>query len=171
MPAAHKPAAAATNQRSRRIREFVLLTVGVVTPVGILAVNASAFVMRHLAAFRTVIAGGAVLSGLVLNGLPAWWLLRLASLHAPPLFREYRTWVIGAAALVVALTAAGGGYLPYLGMPDPKHLPDPPSIILAAFALLPPFALSFAGRRMAGLRCTLPRDAPSRKSNSPARRG
>ena len=61
-----------------------------VTPVGILAVNASAFVMVHLSAFRLIIAGCALLSGLVLNGLTAWWLLRLASLHAPPLYREYR---------------------------------------------------------------------------------
>ena len=64
---------------SRRLREFVLLTLGVITPIGILAVNASAFVMTHLQAFRFGIAGCALLSGLVLNGLTAWWLLRLAS--------------------------------------------------------------------------------------------
>jgi len=145
--------------------------VGVVTPVGILAVNASAFVMMHLDAFRIVIAGCAVLSGLVLNGLTAWWLLRLASLHAPPLFREYRTWIIGAAVLVVALTAAGGGYLTYLGMRDPKHLPDSLSIIVAAFALLLPFALTFAGRRMAGLGGIIPVDEPAGKTKSPSRRG
>src|SRR5229473_4644276 len=171
-PAAHKPAAAATNQRSRRrIREYVLLTLGVLTPLGILAVNASAFVMMHLDAFRIVIAGLALLSGLVLNGLTAWWLLRLASLQAPPLFREYRTWAIGAAVLVVALTAAGGGYLTYLGMRDPKHLPDSLSIIAAAFALLLPFALTFAGRRMAGLGGIIPVDEPSGKTKSPSRRG
>jgi hypothetical protein len=145
--------------------------VGVVTPVGILAVNASAFVMMHLPAFRIVIAVCAVLSGLVLNGLTAWWLLRLASLHAPPLFREYRTWVIGAAVLVVALTAAGAGYLTYLGMRDPKHLPDSLSIIVAAFALLLPFAITFAGRRMAGLGGIIPVDEPSGKTKSPSRRG
>src|SRR5437879_12367035 len=127
MPETPKPAAAGTNHRTHRLREFVLLTLGVITPVGILAVNASAFVMSHLDAFRIVIAGLALLSGLVLNGLTAWWLLRLASLHAPPLFREYRTWAIGAAVLIVALTAAGGGYLPYLRMRDPRPLPPPPS--------------------------------------------
>jgi len=46
--------------------------------------------MAHLGAFRLGIAGCALLSGLVLNGLTAFWLLRLASQHAPPLFREYR---------------------------------------------------------------------------------
>jgi len=81
----------------------------VITPIGILAVNASAFVMVHLAAFRIGIAACALLSGLVLNGLTAWWLLRLASRNAPPLYREYRTWAIGAAVFLVLVTAVGGG--------------------------------------------------------------
>ena len=60
----------------------MLLTLGVITPIGILAVNVSAFVMTHLAEFRMGIAALALLSGLVLNGLTAWWLLRLASRSA-----------------------------------------------------------------------------------------
>src|ERR1035437_7122935 len=64
--------------RSRRVRESVLLVLGVITPIGILAVNVSAFVMSHLAQFRIGIAALALLSGLVLNGLTAWWLLPLA---------------------------------------------------------------------------------------------
>src|SRR5712692_7182955 len=136
-PAAPKPAAAATKQRSRRLREVVLLTLGVITPVGILAVNLSAFVMLHLTAFRLVIAGCAVLSGLVLNGLAAWWLLRLASVRAAPLYREYRIWAIGA----------------------------------AAFMLLLPFAVTFAGRRIAGLSGIIPIDDPAGKEKSPSRRG
>jgi hypothetical protein len=127
--------------------------------------------MMHLPAFRIVIAGLALLSGLVLNGLTAWWLLRLASLHAPPLFREYRTWVIGAAVLIVALTAGGGGYLTYLGMRDPRHLPDSLSIIVASFMLLLPFAVTFAGRRLAGLGGIIPVDEPTGKEKGPSRRG
>src|SRR4030088_3198207 len=165
--AAHKPAAAATNQRSRRFREYVLLTLGVLTPIGILAVNASAFVMVHLDAFRVVIAGCALLSGLVLNGLTAWWLLRLASLHAPPLFREYRMWVIGAAVITVLLTAAGGGYLTYLGLRDPRRLPDSLSMVVAAFMLLLPFAVTFAGRRLAGICGIIPIEWPGGRGDAP----
>src|SRR5487761_524971 len=91
--------------RSRRLRETVLLTLGVITPVGILAVNASAFVMVHLTQFRIGIAACALVSGLVLNGLTAWWLLRLASRTAPPLYREYRWYAIGVAVVIVLLTA------------------------------------------------------------------
>src|SRR6202162_5991592 len=118
--------------QSRRVREEGLFALGVITPVGILAVNASAFVMSHLTQFRIGIAALALLSGLVLNGLTAWWLLRLASRSAAPLFAEYRRWAVGVAVLIVALTAAGGGYLTYLGMRDPRRLPDTLSLVVGA---------------------------------------
>ena len=116
--------------------------------------------MGHLPEFRLGIAACALLSGLVLNGLTAWWLLRLASLHAPPLFREYRNWVIGVAVVIVLLTSAGGGYLTFLGLRDPRRLPDALSIVVAAFMLLLPFAVTFAGRRMAGIGGIIPVDEP-----------
>src|SRR6202162_6416389 len=147
--------------RSRRLRESVLLALGVITPLGILAVNISAFVMTHLAEFRIGIAALALLSGLVLNGLTAWWLLRLARRNAPPLFREYRLWAIGAAVLIVALTATGGGYLTYLWMRDPRRLPDTLSMVVATIMLLLPLAVTFAGRRLAGLSGIIPVDDPS----------
>jgi hypothetical protein len=158
---------------SRRVREIVLLFFGVITPVGILAVNISAFVMSNLAAFRLGIAACALISGLVLNGLTAWWLLRLASRNANPLFTEYRVWAVGAAVLVVLLTAAGGGYLTYLGMRDPHRLPDALSMVVASFMLLLPLAVTYAGRRMAGLGGIMPVDEPpqprARKEKSPPR--
>jgi hypothetical protein len=149
--------------RSRRLRESVLLSLGVITPIGILAVNVSAFVMVHLDKFRIGIAALALLSGLVLNGLTAWWLLRLASRNAAPLYREYRMWAIGVAVLIVALTAAGGGYLTYLGMKDPKRLPDSLSMVVATFMLALPLAVTFAGRRMAGMGGIIPVDEPGEK--------
>ena len=156
---------------SRRFREAVLLTLGIITPLGILAVNVSAFVMANLPAFRLVIAGCALVSGLVLNGLTAWWVLRLASRNANPLYREYRTWAIGAAVIIVTLTAGGGGYLTYLGMRDPTHLPDSLSMIVASFMLLLPLAVAFASRRLAGMGGIIPVDEPAGKEKSPSRRG
>jgi len=144
--------------RSRRLREAVLLTLGVLTPVGILAVNISAFVMSNLTAFRLVIAGCALVSGLT-----AWWILRLASRNANPLYSEYRFWAVGAAVIIVLLTAAGGGYLTYLGMRDPHRLPDSLSMIVASFMLLLPLAVTFAGRRMAGMGGIIPVDEPGRR--------
>jgi hypothetical protein len=154
---------------SRRLREIVLLTLGVITPVGILAVNASAFVMVHLTQFRIGIAACALVSGLVLNGLTAWWLLRLANRTAPPLYREYRWYAIGVATVIVLLTAAGGGYLTYLGLRDPKRLPDVLSVFVASFMILLPFAVTIAARRMAGLGGIIPIDEPAgREKRSPS---
>jgi len=141
----------------------------VLTPVGILAVNASAFVMVHLQAFRVGIAACALISGLVLNGLTAWWLLRLASRNAPPLFREYRMWAIGAAVALVLVTAVGGGYLTYLGLQDPRRLPDVLSVVVATFMLALPLAVSVAARRLAGIGGIIPVDEPPGKERSPRR--
>jgi hypothetical protein len=157
--------------RSRRLRELALVALGVITPLGILAVNGSAFVMLHLTQFRIGIAACAVISGLVLNGLTAWWLLRMASRNAPPLYREYRTWAIGAAVLIVGLTAGGAGYLTYLGLRDPSRLPDPLSVVVATFTLLLPLAVAVAGRRMAGLGGIFPIDESGEKDRSPRSRG
>ena len=132
--------------------------------------NVSAFVMGHLPAFRVIVAACALVSGLVLNGLTAWWVLRLASRNANPMYREYRLWAIGIATLIVILTAAGGGYLTYLGMRDPSHLPDSLSMIVASFMLLLPLAVTFAGRRMAGLGGIIPVDEPAGKEKSRPRR-
>ncbi len=134
-----------------------------ITPLGILAVNASAFVMNHLAYFRMGIAACALISGLVLNGLTAWWLLRLVSRTAPPLYREYRYWAVGGAVAIVILTAAAGGYLTYLGLNDPQRLPDPLSVVVATVALALPFAISLAARRWAGLGGIIPVDEPAGK--------
>ena len=140
--------------------------------MGILAINVSAFVMVHLTQFRIGMAACALLSGLVLNGLTAWWLLRLASRNAPPLFREYRVWAIGAAVLIVLLTAGGGGYLTYLGLDNPRRLPDALSVVVASFMLLLPFAVSVAGRRMAGMGGIIPVDEPAgrEKRKSPSQK-
>ena len=127
--------------------------------------------MVHLEQFRTGIAACALISGLVLNGLTAWWLLRLASRNAPPLYREYRVWLIGASVLIVLLTAGGGGYLTYLGLKDPRRLPDVLSVVVASFALLLPFAVSIAARRWAGMGGIIPVDEPPGKERSPRRRG
>jgi hypothetical protein len=132
-------------------------------------VNASAFVMIHLTQFRIGIAACAVISGLVLNGLTAWWLLRLASRNAPPLYREYRTWAIGAAVLIVVLTGGAGGYLTYLGLKDPSRLPDSLSVIVATFALLLPLAVAVAARRLAGLGGIFPVDDPASTTTASSR--
>lgn len=132
-----------------RTRELVLLVVGVLTPVGILAVNGAAFVMGHLGAFRLSIAGCALISSLLLNGLTALWVLRAASTGASSLFTEYRRWIVGFAVVVVLATSGFAAYFTYVGMQDPRHLPNSVAVVTAVLALGVPFALTWVGRRLA----------------------
>ena len=127
--------------------------------------------MVNLNAFRIGIAACAVLSGLVLNGLTAWWLLRLVKSQAPPLYREYRPWAIAVSVLIVLVTAAAGGYLTYLGLRDPRRLPDALSVVVAGGMLLLPIGISFAARRAAGIGGVIPVEEPPGKERSPRRSG
>lgn len=129
--------------RSRRARQIAFLVVGVTTPIGILAVNGAAFVMAHLAAFRVVIAVCALVSSLFLNGLTAWLALRLAGHRAPDIYREYRRWLIGLASMVVVVSSIFAAYLTYLGMEDPRHLPNRIAVITASVLLLVPVAFYY----------------------------
>ena len=114
--------------------------------------------MVHLTAFRFGIAGCAVVSGLVLNGLTAWWLLRLVSRNNPPLYRAYRMWAIGGSILIVLVR-------------DPRHLPDALSVIVATVMILLPFAISLAARRWFGIGGIIPVEEPAGKERSPRRSG
>ena len=125
--------------------------------------------MVHLTEFRIGLAACALISALALNGLTAWWLLRLFRRNAPPLFREYRLWLIGAAVVVVLVSAAAGGYLTYLGLRDPRRLPDALSVLVALVFLLLPFAISLAARQWAGIGGVIPVEEPPGKERSPRR--
>lgn len=135
--------------RVTRVRELLLVIIGVITPVGVLAVNVSAFIMQHLGEFRLTIAACALISALVLNGFSAYWALRYAERNANPLFTEYRIWIVTLAVLAVLISAGVTTVLTYLGMRDPRHLPDLLSVLGSLAALAMPFALTYVQRRIA----------------------
>ena len=132
----------------RRAQELIILGVGVFTPLGILAVNGSAFLMRHLPETRIVLAFGALLSGLLLNGLAAYAGHRRARRHVPDILHEYRWWIWSLIVVVVVGSAVVGAYFTYLGLEDANRLPDRTAVIAAAFLLLFPFAITIAARRL-----------------------
>jgi hypothetical protein len=104
--------------------------------------------MGHLEAFRLAIAACALVSSVLLNGLTALWVLRAVATRASSLYTEYRNWLIGAAGLIVLGSSAFAAYFTYLGMQDPKHLPNQVAVITAVLALGIPFALTWIGRRI-----------------------
>ncbi len=133
---------------SQRMREVVFLVVGATTPVGILAVNGSAFVMQHLGEFRMGIAICALISGLSLNGVTAWAVLDRAERFAPQLVAEYRAWLIAAVAAFVVIFSVLGAYWTYESMQDPTRLPNIYAVLTALWLLLLPVLMTFVARRL-----------------------
>lgn len=133
---------------SRRVREAVFLIIGVSTPVGILAVNGSAFIMDHLSQFRVAIAVCALASGLSLNGLGAYAALNRGRRFVPDLYAEYRYWLIGGAALFVVGWSVFGAYLTYQSMQDRHQLPNIYAVLTAIWLLILPVVMTFLARRL-----------------------
>lgn len=134
--------------RSQRFRELIFLAVGTSTPIGILAVNGSAFVMQHLPEFRVAIAICALVSGLSLNGLTAWAVLGRVERRVPQLVAEYRVWIVGAAGAFVVGFSIFGAYATYLSMQDPRALPNLYAVLTAIWLLVLPVLMNFVARRL-----------------------
>jgi len=132
----------------RRAQELVILVIGVFTPLGVLAVNGSAFLMRHLPETRLILAFAALLSGLLLNSLAAYAGHRRARRHVPDLLHEYRWWIWVGIVLVVAGSAVIGAYYTYLGLENADQLPNGTAVVASAFLLLFPFAITLLARRL-----------------------
>lgn len=125
---------------------LVLLVIGIITPIGILVVNAAAFVYKNLAQFRIGIAACALISSLVLNGLTASWLLRLAGRRSMALYLEHRDWATIVATIIVIATSVGAAIFTYIGMSNPNRLPDGIAVLTALLALLVPLGITYVSR-------------------------
>jgi len=137
-----------SNQGDRLLRGYLssrllLLVAGIVTPIGILLVNAAAFVMRNLQQFRIGIAVCALISSLVLNGLTASWLLRLAGRRSISIYLHHQEWAGVVATTIVVATSIGAAIFTYIGMGNPSHLPDTLSVLTALAALLVPIGITY----------------------------
>jgi D-alanyl-lipoteichoic acid acyltransferase DltB (MBOAT superfamily) len=145
------------NQGDRLLRGYLssrllLIVIGITTPVGILVVNLSAFVMRNLQQFRVGIAVCALISSLVLNGLTASWLLRLAGKRSISIYVKHQEWATVIATTVVLATSIGAAIFTYIGMGNPSHLPDTLSVLTALAALLVPIGITYFSRLFANSR-------------------
>ena len=128
---------------------LVLLVIGIITPIGILVVNAAAFGYKILAQFRIGIAACALISSLVLNGLTAAWLLRLAGRRSMSLYMEHRDWATIVATIIVIATSVGAAIFTYIGMSNPNRLPDGLAVLTALLALLVPLGITYVSRLFA----------------------
>ena len=145
------------NQGDRLLRGYLssrllLVAIGIITPIGILVVNAAAFVMRNLVQFRIGIAVCALISSLVLNGLTASWLLRLAGRRSISIYLQHQEWATIIATIVVLATSIGAAIFTYIGMSNPAHLPDTLAVITSLLALVVPLAITYFSRLFANSR-------------------
>ena len=134
--------------------------VGASTPIGILAVNASAFVMLHLLEFRLSIAICALVSGLSLNGLTAWALFGRAERIAPQLVAEYRPWLIAAVVIFVVAFSVLGAYWTWQSMQDWRQLPNLYAVLTALWLLFLPVLMTFVARWLNGGKARVRPTAP-----------
>lgn len=146
-----------SSQGDRLLRGYLssrllLVAIGVITPIGILVVNGAAFIMRNLAQFRIGIAACALISSLVLNGLTASWLLRLAGRREISIYVQHRDWATIVATIVVIGSSIGAAIFTYIGMSNPAHLPDGLAVITSLLALLVPLAITWFSRAFANSR-------------------
>jgi D-alanyl-lipoteichoic acid acyltransferase DltB (MBOAT superfamily) len=142
------------NQGDRLLRGYLssrllLVAIGIITPIGILVVNGAAFVMRNLVQFRVGIAICALISSLVLNGLTASWLLRLAGRRSIALYLKHQEWATIIATIVVLATSIGAAIFTYIGMSNPTHLPDSLAVVTSLLALLVPLGITYFSRLFA----------------------
>ena len=132
--------------RWRRIGNIAVLVVGLIAPLGVLAVNGAVFLMQHVSTFREIIAVLTVVSGVVLNSLAARQALRFAHANLPLIYREYRRWIIVLAVIGVLVSVSVGTLLTYEGMADVHDLPSLTAVLGSLVALIMPFALTFGER-------------------------
>jgi hypothetical protein len=125
-------------------RSCILPVIGLATPVGLLVVNFSAWVISQLGAFRWGVAVSAFISALVLNSLtgvnvyryvrnrwPTWWVSR----------EENGNWVLAGAITVILIAAVGSSLFSYLGMANPRHLPNGIAVITGFVGVMIPLGL------------------------------
>ncbi len=131
-------------------RSCILPVIGLATPVGLLVVNFSAWVISQLGAFRFGVAVSAFISALILNSLTAINVLRFVRNRWPDLVvsrPENSNWVLLAAVVVILITAFLSSYFSYLGMSNPRHLPNGIAVITGFLGVIIPLGISLGMNR------------------------
>ena len=129
-----------------RVQELTFLVVGLATPVGLLVVNAAAFVMNHLANFQLAISVSALVSSLSLTGLAAFGVLKQFARFFPSAYGRFRRWFIAAAAAAVVAWSVLGAWGCYWSLSSKARLPSLPAVLVALWLLALPIAGTFVMR-------------------------
>lgn len=125
-------------------RTCVLPIIGLATPVGLLVVNFSAWVISQLGAFRWGVAVSAMISALILNGLTAINVYRYVRNRWPDFIvsrQDSETWVLILGIVVIIAVAILSAVFSYVGMANPKELPNGIAVLTGFIGVVVPLAL------------------------------
>lgn len=135
------------------LRRWTIPAIGALTPLGLIAVNISAFIVQHLAAFRLGISVLAFVSSVMLNSWTALKIYRVASRRFPRygLLQEHNqelVLVVGM-ALIVAISFVEALFC-YNGLGNERDLPNSATFILGVVAIAIPILLQGLFGRLLG---------------------
>ena len=125
-------------------RSCVLPVIGLATPIGLLMVNFSAWVISQLGAFRWGVAVSAVISALILNSLTAINVYRYIRNRWPNFVisrPQNENWVLVAAIALVIIIAVLSAVFSYVGMSNPKELPNGIAVVTGFLGVVIPLGL------------------------------
>ena len=126
------------------LKRWTIPAIGAVTPIGLIAVNISIFIAKHLAQFRWTIAVLAFVSSLMLNSWAGLNIYRMFAQRRPdhPLVRErnQELVLVGGMALVI-LVAFLTALFCYLGLSNVNDLPNGTTFLTGVVAILIPVLL------------------------------
>jgi peptidoglycan/LPS O-acetylase OafA/YrhL len=131
-------------------RTCILPVIGLATPVGLLVVNFSAWVISQLGAFRWGVAVSAFISALVLNSLTAVNVYRYMRNRWPDFVisrEENGTRVLVAAIFLILITAFLSSIFSFVGMANPRKLPNGIAVITGFLGVIIPLGLSLGLNR------------------------
>ena len=149
------------------MKRWTIPIIGAVTPVGLIVVNISIFIAKHLTEFRWAIAILAFVSGVMLNSWAGLNIYRVLQRRRPDhaLVKEHNQEVVLVGGMAVIIGAAFlTALFCYLGLSSEKDLPNSVTFITGIFAIAVPILLQFLFRRT--VRTRRP-DRPSTSTYSP----
>lgn len=133
-----------TGRRRDFLKRWTIPIVGAVTPVGLIVVNISAFIVKHLAEFRWTIAILAFVSSLMLNSWAGLNIYRTFQRRRPdhPLVHERNQEIVLVLGMLLIIVAAFlTALFCYLGLSSEANLPNGITFITGVVAILVPIVL------------------------------
>lgn len=134
----------AATGRTRHVRQWIIPTIGAVTPIALIAVNLAAFIVHHLAEFRVLITALAFVSAMMLN---SWTGLRgyrrfkdRHGGHALVHDSNQDIVLIVGMALIIVISAVTAVFC-YLGLSNERDLPNVTTFLTGVLAILVPIVL------------------------------